>query len=149
MQPVDAIASTFIDNEPEKGGKQSHVLSCERCSRRKIKCDRDYSGCQNCKKARVPCNVVLRPRLPRGRRNGPGKVNSDLKARLLRLEGLVNSYAQQGEGASDASQSSDSPQTSLGSGEDGSHGNTPKGVSRYIGSKFWSGLGQEVCLTVA
>lgn len=41
-------------------------LSCERCVKRKAKCDK-LSPCSNCTKAHVACIPVERQRLPRGR----------------------------------------------------------------------------------
>lgn len=136
-----------INAEHENSSKESHILSCERCARRKIKCDRSGDGCLNCKRAAVPCRVISRPRLPRGRITRPSRVSSDLKARLLRLESLVNSYAQHPD-APDASQLSDSPQAREGSSDDVLYTSAPKGVSRYMGSQFWTGLSQEVRMHV-
>ena len=123
--------------------KEAHILSCERCARRKIKCDRSGDGCLNCKKAGVQCHVVARARLPRGRSTKTLKANSDLKARLIRLESLVNSYAQHGEDSS--SRSSDTPPHLL--DDDSASINGSRGVNKYIGREFWSGLSQEVSLT--
>ena len=65
--PVD-IPDTieFCDLTIGQASSAKPRLSCERCTRRKARCDK-LSPCSNCTKAHVSCVPVERQRLPRGR----------------------------------------------------------------------------------
>ncbi|KAI4731466.1 hypothetical protein E4T49_00682 [Aureobasidium sp. EXF-10728] len=65
-------------------------LSCTLCRKRKIKCDKQ-NPCSNCVASQRECIPVVRARLPRGRNGGRKGVNSELRNRINRLEGLVQS----------------------------------------------------------
>ncbi|KAL6233818.1 hypothetical protein BDW75DRAFT_214188 [Aspergillus navahoensis] len=75
-------------------------LTCERCKRRKVKCDK-LRPCTNCRKAGIHCVAVERARLPRGRsakkKQSPQEKASswpqtpDLSSRVSMLEGLLQS----------------------------------------------------------
>ncbi|KAH0350303.1 hypothetical protein KCU83_g5005, partial [Aureobasidium melanogenum] len=65
-------------------------LSCTLCRKRKIKCDKQ-NPCSNCVAAQKECVPVVRARLPRGRNGGRKGINSELRNRINRLEGLVQS----------------------------------------------------------
>lgn len=96
------------------------------------------------------CNVIARPRLPRGRRTRTGKAHSDLKARLQKLEDLVNTaYAQHGDDKNSAISHSSNTPPFLTPQDENEPSNAPKGVSRFVGREFWAGLSQEVCITLS
>ncbi|TIA46967.1 hypothetical protein D6C83_05244 [Aureobasidium pullulans] len=65
-------------------------LSCTLCRKRKIKCDKQ-NPCSNCVTAQKECVPVVRARLPRGRNGGRKGINAELRNRINRLEGLVQS----------------------------------------------------------
>ncbi|CAD0082443.1 unnamed protein product [Aureobasidium vineae] len=65
-------------------------LSCTLCRKRKIKCDKQ-NPCSNCATSQKECIPVVRARLPRGRNGGRKGINSELRNRINRLEGLVQS----------------------------------------------------------
>lgn len=61
-------------------------LSCGRCKRRKIRCDK-RNPCSACENANTVCEFVQRARLPRGRTANSRKAV--LEKRLARLENLM------------------------------------------------------------
>jgi hypothetical protein len=61
-------------------------LSCERCKRRKIRCDK-RNPCSACDNSNTTCDFVQRARLPRGRNVKTKK--SMLEERVARLESLL------------------------------------------------------------
>ncbi|KAI5204269.1 hypothetical protein E4T39_03759 [Aureobasidium subglaciale] len=65
-------------------------LSCTLCRKRKIKCDKQ-NPCSNCVSSQKECVPVVRARLPRGRNGGRKGINTELRNRINRLEGLVQS----------------------------------------------------------
>lgn len=62
-------------------------LSCERCKKRKIRCDK-RNPCSACKNSNTTCDFVERARLPRGRSANTKK--SMLEERVARLESLLS-----------------------------------------------------------
>ncbi|GKZ33049.1 hypothetical protein AbraIFM66950_002768 [Aspergillus brasiliensis] len=77
-------------------------LTCEKCKRRKVKCDK-LRPCTNCCKAGIQCVAVERPRRKRGRsakkkKRPHEKPSLGLSCRVSMLEGLilsrVNSHVQ-------------------------------------------------------
>ena len=128
--------------------------SCELCRRRKVRCDKT-DPCTTCRRAGLQCVYVPRPRLSRGRNGGRPKGTPDWRARLGRLESLVEELKtvatqSNGQGAAPVASSPDdiakapelsattvsSPETSSTSKSDG--------MDRYIGSSFWNMLSGEV-----
>ena len=67
--------------------EQVPKLTCERCKRRKIRCDKG-NPCSSCKDSNTTCHFVQRARLPRGRTAKPKK--NILEERISRLESLLN-----------------------------------------------------------
>lgn len=68
------------------------LLSCELCTKRKIRCDK-RQPCSACMKAGKECTPVLRARFPRGRRGGRKEATTELRDRVKRLESLVLSLS--------------------------------------------------------
>lgn len=69
------------------------VLSCQQCTRRKTKCDKQLPTCTACAKAGLACTTVQRHRLPRGR-TGKKVIPASsqaLRDRIGRLEAIVTS----------------------------------------------------------
>jgi len=136
------------------------LLSCELCTKRKIRCDK-RQPCSACVKADKQCVPVVRQRLPRGRRGGRKDANNELRARLRRLEDLVQSL-----GCSSANQqpslrtstSSPSVETADSPRQDGndfvhrrslplsdlSPGPNSNDINRLLGSTVWTQLSDEV-----
>lgn len=78
-------------NQPAASSAQGAVpLSCQLCRKRKIRCDKQ-NPCGNCVTAQKECVPVVRARLPRGRNGGRKAMNAELRSRINRLEGLVQS----------------------------------------------------------
>ena len=63
-------------------------LSCERCRRRKTRCDKG-SPCSNCKDAGTSCTGIERARLPRGPSGKVKNKNMILATRVARLENIL------------------------------------------------------------
>lgn len=112
------------------------LLSCELCSKRKIRCDK-RQPCSACVASGKECIPVIRPRLPRGRKGGRRDGNSELRTRVRRLEDLLRSLepVDLNERISKVA-SSTSPSAAAGLGECPSRGsfagamaNSPLGVS--------------------
>lgn len=85
-----AVASTT--SKPSKDAPPTAILACEGCKQRKIRCDRAYP-CAACRSSGRTCVAVVRPRLPRGRKGGRKETAGELKARINRLENLVQSLS--------------------------------------------------------
>jgi len=136
------------------------LLSCELCTKRKIRCDK-RQPCSACVKTDKQCVPVMRQRLPRGRRGGRKDANIELRARLRRLEDLVqtlggNSANQQPSLTTSAS--SANVETSLSPRQDGnevvprrslplndlSPGPNNNDINRLLGSTVWTQLSDEV-----
>ncbi|KAB8576206.1 hypothetical protein FH972_025734 [Carpinus fangiana] len=146
-------------------------LACEPCKKRKIKCDREYPTCTTCRLFNRECIAVIRPRLPRGRKGGRKEASSELRARVNRLESLVQSLSKtsppkaaaeekqpqppfrsphassdassQGQARHDSSTSpSDASSSSRGKKDSISDGGTE--TTRYLGSSLWDTLSEEV-----
>lgn len=78
-------------------------LSCELCSQRKKRCDK-LNPCSYCQLQGAVCKPVVRPRLPRGKRRvskdaSSTDSDSDLRARVARLEPLLQRRRQNFEGS--------------------------------------------------
>ena len=113
-------------------------LTCELCQRRKVKCDKG-NPCSTCQRAGVKCEAIDRQRLPRGRNGGRRKGDTDLKARVARLESLLVSNLGGTLKLDDSLQSSNDETVKNESIR------THQGdMSRYLGSSFWSSLSSEV-----
>ncbi|KAI5246088.1 hypothetical protein E4T43_02856 [Aureobasidium subglaciale] len=85
----------FMESATEKQSAASPAsgavpLSCTLCRKRKIKCDKQ-NPCSNCVSSQKECVPVVRARLPRGRNGGRKGINTELRNRINRLEGLVQS----------------------------------------------------------
>jgi len=67
-------------------------LSCQNCTRRKTKCDKQLPSCSACIKTGATCTVVQRQRLPRGRSARLAKSSSEqvLRERVDHLESIVS-----------------------------------------------------------
>lgn len=137
------------------------LLSCELCSKRKIRCDK-RQPCAACVKAGKECVPVVRARLPRGRRGGRKEANTELRNRVRRLENLVQSlggnnsdsvpsgFASLGLHESDSSSPSLTasiavPPTHSDDVQVSSPSNTSDtDISRLLGSTVWTQLSNEV-----
>ena len=129
-------------NKPPKDPSTKGQSSCELCQRRKVRCDKG-NPCSTCRRAGVKCEVPNRQRLPRGRNGGRRKGDTDLKARIAKLENLVSSL-----GGSASTDSSNAPLTRWPGQvlDDPTHKESLGDMSRYLGSSFWSNLSSEVCI---
>lgn len=67
------------------------ALACQRCKRRKQRCDGEQPACKGCKKANVQClyERVIRPRYP----GGKSLYISALEERIAFLEARIPEYA--------------------------------------------------------
>ena len=67
-------------------------LSCQNCTRRKTKCDKQLPSFSTCIKIGVTCTIVRRQRLPRGRTARVTKSSSEqvLRDRMDHLESIVS-----------------------------------------------------------
>ena len=116
--------------------------SCELCQRRKVRCDKG-NPCSTCRRAGVKCEVSTRRRLPRGRNGGRRKGDTDLKARIAKLENLVSTLG--GDTSPSRSLPAAGPEPKCDEGVQ----KEPSGdMSRYLGSSFWSNLSSEVSATL-
>ena len=116
--------------------------SCELCQRRKVRCDKG-NPCSTCRRAGVKCEVSIRRRLPRGRNGGRRKGDTDLKARIAKLENLVSTLG--GDTSPTTSFPAVEPERK---GSDGLQREPSGDMSRYLGSSFWSNLSNEVSATL-
>lgn len=86
----DAVASGKTPTSPNSAqipASSINPRSCTTCRKRKVRCDKKHP-CSNCHKASIEC-VFPRPgRAPRRSKKAP---DSELLARLRRLEGVVQS----------------------------------------------------------
>lgn len=119
------------------GEDQQHIrLACQACQRKKIKCDRLYP-CTQCNRSSLPC--VSSTRKPRARHTGKRAVDTELRNRITKLEGLVESLS--GEVGLEDRAASDEPSNPT--VELAESASSPT-VGKYIGSPFWSSLTTEV-----
>ena len=126
-------------SKPTKDTSSKSQPSCELCQRRKVRCDKG-NPCSTCRRAGVKCEVSTRQRLPRGRNGGRRKGDTDLKARIAKLENLVSNLS------GDTAHNSNSPSSGLDHKCDEKPQREPSdGMSRYLGGSFWSNLTNEVC----
>lgn len=116
--------------------------SCELCQRRKVRCDKG-NPCSTCKRMGVKCEIPARRRLPRGRNGGRRKGDTDLKARIAKLENLVSSLG--GETRSNTNLPSARPEPKR---DEAPQKEPITDMSRYLGSSFWSNLSSEVCIKI-
>jgi Fungal Zn(2)-Cys(6) binuclear cluster domain len=135
--------------------QQLPTLSCEFCRQRKIKCDK-LNPCTNCQKAGVNCESVRRKRLPRGRHTSskPGETTQDLRAKIDRLEALVNvAIAESATGSTAGSEKGDAPVFSTDGGlvsssadchkpSPANSGSTTE--SRPMAPQFWTNMIKEI-----
>ncbi|KAF2757283.1 RPE65-domain-containing protein [Pseudovirgaria hyperparasitica] len=90
-QQVHFITQQYPLRMHKGGGVSKPRLTCEACTRRKVKCDKKVP-CTNCDRSGVTCVPVERQRLPRGRhlnRRSEPSNDADVRDRLARLESLV------------------------------------------------------------
>lgn len=80
------------------------LLSCQRCTRLKTKCSREYPSCAQCLKHNANCIPVPRVRRPRGRNGGRSSEKAELCARIAHLEDLVKSIGEKVSGHSSPDQ---------------------------------------------
>ena len=128
-------------NKTSKDSSSKGQSSCELCQRRKVRCDKG-NPCSTCRRAGVKCEVPNRQRLPRGRNGGRRKGDTDLKARIAKLENLVSSLG----GSASTDSTNAAPARWPGQVvDDAMHKEPSSDMSRYLGSSFWSNLSSEVC----
>ena len=138
--------------------------SCTTCRKRKVRCDKRHP-CSNCYKAGIECIFPRPGRAPRRSKKPP---DSELLARLRRLEGVVQSLGKGADGEDLVSEEnrheeSEEPLYELGqppgckkrdknsdttSGLEKEMGRlfVGDGKSRYVSNSFWANLTTEVCL---
>ena len=161
--------STQIGTGPQpssSAGASLNPRSCVTCRKRKVRCDKRHP-CANCTKANNECIFPGPGRAPRRSRKPP---DTELLARLRRLEGVVKNMGkdpeEEVESADNASKSGadDGPIANKDPGCDNSEffdhlkQNDPseklakdfgrlvieEGRSRYVSNKFWTALSEEV-----
>lgn len=158
-----APATTSRLNDGANGRTNNAVLlSCEACTKRKVRCDK-RQPCAACVKSGRECVPVVSARLPRGRRGGRKKDNPGLRDRIARLEGLVQSLSGSGSPSVATDQSTSAVLQGAGGNDNGS---TPlpyseatyidtsterqlknhSDINRLLGSTVWSQLCNEVSL---
>ncbi|KAI7182580.1 hypothetical protein KC363_g8700 [Hortaea werneckii] len=121
-------------------------LACQACQRKKIKCDRSFP-CGQCTRSSLQC--VPSTRKPRTRHVGKRAVDSELRNRISKLEGLVESLsgevgmASGSPGPEDYTPAGESARMPQPVQEDPDSMASPT-VGKYIGSTFWSSLTTEV-----
>lgn len=153
-------SSTEPDRRPTSDTTATALLSCELCTKRKIKCDK-RQPCTACQKSGKECKPVVRARLPRGRRGGRKEANVELRSRVRRLEELVQSLSGNASPPASRNHSTTSmnTNTSMHTGstpdptsasEQGSSKSTPPSatnstdINRLLGSTLWTQLSTEV-----
>ena len=116
-------------------------LSCERCRRRKTRCDKG-SPCANCKDAGISCTGIERARLPRGPSGKVKNKNMVLATRVARLENILRQLDGQLEPSSEA----DGPIAVEGTHELSQHLLVPDAdkISQLYAKNIWLTLSQEV-----
>ncbi|EME43831.1 C6 zinc finger domain-containing protein [Dothistroma septosporum NZE10] len=116
------------------------VLSCQQCTRRKTKCDKQLPTCTACLRAGLACTTVQRHRLPRGRTGKTAKVptagSQALRDRIGRLEAIVTSLQHK-------------PTTAAHPHEDHGMSESPStpaqaNVDSFIAPDFWAELTETV-----
>ncbi|KAF2622821.1 hypothetical protein BU25DRAFT_302662, partial [Macroventuria anomochaeta] len=132
------------------------AFSCVLCAQRKVKCDKNPGGCNNCTKARVPC-IYKAPPPPRRRRKGVRDVDVTTKLRVyeaaLRKAGIdpESLLKQPSLADSDITHSQPGPNGEPtprrpGPAEDETDSTeigvlvTEHGKSRYLGNSIWTSL---------
>jgi len=149
----DALASSSSSpnhkapSHSNAGGaaQKTNLLNCERCRKRKTKCDRAEGGCTSCQRAGVTCIVVDRPRLPRGRNGGRKKQDVELRTRLARLEDLVKTFAPSSlEAHSNTDSVTVKQEPSHPSLQSHTSSTSGSDTKKYMGSAFWESLSSEV-----
>ena len=70
------------------------LLACQRCTRLKTRCSKEYPSCAQCLKHNDICIPVSRARRPRGRNGGRHSEKAELSARIAHLEDLVKSMGE-------------------------------------------------------
>ena len=119
-------------------------LSCEECSTRKTKCDKQ-APCSACRSAGLRCHAIERARKPRGRSGKNRSQNTALESRVARLETLLQQ-------ATGASSDSDQAVTIPGAGQTAFQTEAGKvsehvgQLSQYVAPSFWASLSNEVVL---
>ena len=129
--------------------------SCVTCRRRKVRCNKE-EPCANCTKAGIECIFPAPGRAPRKSRRPP---DTELLARLKRLEGVVQSLGVQPDGTPiENHRSVFSKERRLSqTGSDASSESNKRGSidkpfgrlvinddrSRYVSNSFWTGMGDE------
>ncbi|MCJ1438705.1 hypothetical protein MMC27_008095 [Xylographa pallens] len=164
----EPITSSKSANSPTSGSHPTSAVnprSCTTCRKRKVRCDKRHP-CSNCHKAGIECIFPRPGRAPRRSKKPP---DSELLARLRRLEGVVQSLGKGADGedlVSDENQrlkdeESEEPLYELGlppgskkqdKGSDNSTGLEKEmgrlfvgdGKSRYVSNSFWANLTTEV-----
>jgi hypothetical protein len=116
-------------------------LSCERCRRRKTKCNKE-NPCANCKDAGISCTGIERARLPRGPSGKVKNRNSVLATRVARLEHILKQVAGQIQPSSD---DTNHPKM-FGTPESANDLHTPPvdKLGQFYAKDIWSTLSEEV-----
>jgi hypothetical protein len=116
-------------------------LSCERCRRRKTRCDKG-TPCSNCNDAGISCTGIERARLPRGPSGKVKNKNMVLATRVARLENILRQLDGELETSSEADEPSavdevhEAPQHQLVSDADK--------INQLYAKNIWLTLSQEV-----
>ena len=125
-------------------------LSCRRCTQRKLKCNK-LVPCSSCEASRSYCEVVERPRKPRGRsskRSSLAKTNSQnavlLEDRLSKLESLIQTAAHSFHPAPISEESSAQTQISSETTSSIASGAPRTDTSSFVAPEFWSALTEGV-----
>ncbi len=148
--------------------------SCVTCRKRKVRCDKRHP-CINCTKAGIECVFPGPGRAPRRSRKPP---DTELLARLRRLEGVVKHMGKDPEEAIESAENAsragaddiankdpgcDNSQFFAHLNQNGDQGTdklardfgrlvVEEGRSRYVANKFWTALSEEVresCCSIA
>ncbi|MCJ1389916.1 hypothetical protein MMC18_002773 [Xylographa bjoerkii] len=93
----EAVASSKSATSPINGNVSTSSVnprSCTTCRKRKVRCDKKHP-CSNCHKAGIEC---IFPRPGRAPRRSKKPSDSELLARLRRLEGVVQSLGKGADG---------------------------------------------------
>ncbi|KAF2718020.1 hypothetical protein K431DRAFT_288068 [Polychaeton citri CBS 116435] len=156
----DEVHTASPEHHPHTGlsGDPHHIkLACQACQRKKIKCDRTFP-CGQCSRSGLHC--VPSTRKPRARHAVKRGVDSELRSRIAKLEGLVETLSSDvatGNGSSKSEAGGANASTSAlawssQAGESpierpqrqGSLDDSSPAATKYVASDFWSTLSNEV-----
>lgn len=182
QQPANGDGHTQLSTKPppsrttpqsssNAGATPFNPRSCVTCRKRKVRCDKRHP-CNNCTKASIDCIFPSPGRAPRRSRKPP---DTELLARLRRLEGVVKHMGRDPEEEVESAENESKPR-----GDDGPLANkdpgcdnsqffdhlkqntdpadklvkdfgrlvVDEGRSRYVSNKFWTALSEEVSFSL-